>query len=218
MSTPHDDITAGVDAVVLPVGAHQHAETVEAIRAQTHRPERIATGKPPSGSAVKWLWLVESGVVPERTALERLLVASAAFDGSEAPALLASRVLTVDGGLDPHALPVPEIREPDLVLPALEHGLVALRAARGGSLLVRADAFGEVHPRDARLALEWTVRLLGRAPGVLVPGSVAVRSGARRSRETLPSHLRALVALEPAERMWFAFHLAEHELAIRRAG
>jgi hypothetical protein len=68
--------------------------------------------------------------------------------------------------------------------------------------------------------LEWTARLLRREPGMLVPASVVVRDPAcaRRSRSParalLASRLRLLGgdALQPRERPWFAFRLAEQGL------
>jgi hypothetical protein len=162
------------------------------------------------------LWLLDAGVLPEPDALERLL--EAAESASQPPALLVSKILAPDGKLDEGSLPVPEVHRTDRVLAALEQHAVALRVARRGSMLLRADegarfATGLVSDRD----LEWTARLLRDKRGLLVPSSVAVRDAGRTRPPRLKDALRLLAALEPKERLWFAAHLGEQALASRRS-
>jgi hypothetical protein len=171
-----------------------------------------------------WVWLLDAGVVAEPAALEQLV--SATRGAEPGPVLVASKVLALDGTLDPASAPVPEVHRRDYVLAALEQHAVPLRLARRGSLLVRHDALrtsGAVESFDRDL--EWTVRLLSGQPGILAPASVAVRTrgkgGSGGSRATrggpdLITALRVLAAVEPRERLWFAAHFGEQALAARR--
>jgi GT2 family glycosyltransferase len=214
-------------AVILPADGVSAETTVEALDHQSLRPGRIIV----VGSAAEfseaiqaasecdpsWVWLLDSGVLPEPTALESLL---AAAESGPAVALLVSKVLAPGGTVDLLSLPVPEVHRGDRVLTALEHRAVPLRVARRGSMLVRHEAVqqldaGQALDRD----LEWTARLLRREPGLLAPTSVVVRAQTTRrtARAQVASTLRLLAALEPRERLWFAVHFGEQALISRRA-
>lgn len=163
--------------------------------------------------APEWVWLLQAGVIPEPDALQQLVLAAESPPPS--PAIVASRVLTTEGGLDPESLPVPEAHRGDRILGALERGAVPLRVARHGSLLVRSAAISQLD--SGRLLdgdLEWSAKLLRDSPGLLVPASVAVRAkgGPSRRAGQLVGMLRLLYALEPRERLWFAAHFGEQAL------
>ena len=104
--------------------------------------------------------------------------------------------------------------------------MLAIRVARRGSLLVHGSGLEVMRTQWPRLTpfaddLEWTARLLKQRPGLLVPGSVAVRS--REGRGARPR----LLGLEPARRIrlllgdaiefgdkpWFVFRFAEEAMA-----
>jgi hypothetical protein len=172
------------------------------------------------GAGESWLWLLDEGVFPEPDALDRLLEVAGALDPT--PVLLASRVLAPDGTLDWASSPVPDVHRSDRVLAALEHRCVALRAARRGALLVRADAleplgirpFTALSERD----VEWTAKLLSGDTGVLVPASVAIRAVPLRPPRPRPRNwLRLLATLESRERLWFTAHLIEREAKLIRS-
>lgn len=160
-----------------------------------------------------WVWLLDSGVVPEPSALEELLDALDAMPAAPPPALLASQVFTSSGALDRASIPALEVTRPARVLSALENRTVALRAARYGSLLVHAPSAIEVGAAaghgGAAHDLAWTARLLVDGVGVLVPRSAVIRSSGRRSVRSLsrPADLlgaaRLLAGLSPLERLWF---------------
>jgi hypothetical protein len=170
-----------------------------------------------------WLWLLNSGVVPEPTALENLL--SPLADMNPRPVLLASRVLTPDGRLEQAAAPVPVSHlRADRVLAALDHRCLAVRVARSGSLLVHGPSLAQVGVRSTSSLvdrhLEWTARLLGPSAGVLVPTSVVVSAPdgrplpLRSAYARISASLRMLAGLQPEDdRVWFAVHLAERGLA-----
>ena len=67
---------------------------------------------------------------------------------------------------------------------------------------------------------EWSARVLREAPGLLVPDSVAVRTGPHPGRawRLLRGRLRLLFgnAIEPPEKAWFALRLAEDALGYLR--
>jgi len=212
--------------VILPAEGADAGATVEALERQTRAPAQIivvesgaqfadaihdATAADPS-----WVWLLDSGVLPEPNALESLLSAA---ESSAAAALLVSKVLSADGTLDPLSLPVPEVHRGERVLAALEQHAVALRVARRGSMLIRRDALQTIDARQVlERDLEWTARLLKREPGLLVPASVVVRAQTqqRMARAQVATTLRLLAALEGRERLWFAVHFGEQALALRR--
>jgi len=170
-----------------------------------------------------WVWLLDAGAVPERRALECLLGATKGV--SPVPGLLASRVMTADGTLDPSSTPVAEVHHAERVLDALEQHVVPLRAVRSGSLLVTSSALERDAPDGASAladrALEWSVRMLRRELGVLVPGSVVLRPpGSERHPSAavrVAAAVRLLGALEPRERLWFAAHLGERALGSLRS-
>lgn len=166
-----------------------------------------------SESGSSWVWVLASGVIPELAALERLLEELERKHSRPTPVLLASKVLTVDGKLHPASTPVPETFRPARVLAALDQRLVALRAARNGSLLVHRRSLEQIGVTTTRAVvareLEWTARLLKDAPGMLVPTSTAVRGdGERQRRPPLLSAARLIVRLDRRERLWFAYYLA----------
>jgi hypothetical protein len=164
-----------------------------------------------------WVWLVDGSTAPEPSALERLLEAVANLGSLSPPVLLASKVVTPDGALDPGSLPTPRARELDFAVAACQQHLVALRVARRTSLLVHRRGFEACGlPRAGSLPggddLEWTARLLRHEPGVLVPRSVAIRRPrGKQPRVELAARLRLLRsdALARGEKPWFAFRLVE---------
>jgi hypothetical protein len=214
-------------AVILPAEGAFAGPTRDALERQTRPPERIIVVESASGFSEaiheasgcdrSWVWLLDSGVLPEPGALESLL---AAAESSPAAALLVSKVLTPEGTLDLPSLPVPEVHRGERVLAALERRAVALRVARRGSMLVRHDTLQGLDARQALdRDLEWTARLLRREPGLLVPASIVVRAQARRLKAgaQVATKLRLLAALEGNERLWFAVHFGEQALSSRRA-
>ncbi len=177
----------------------------------------------------EWLWLLDGSVVPEPEALEHLIGAVGALDALPAPVLLASKVLTPDGSLDPRSLPVPQVFDPDLVVAVFDRRLVPVRLARRGSLLVNRRGFEAFRlPRTGSVFfgddLVWTARLLRSEPGLLVPRSVAVRrpasgrAAARDRRASVTDGLRLLLSdgLTLGEKPWFAGRLAEELAAALR--
>lgn len=216
-------------AVIAPADTASADLTVEALARQTVRPGRVIAIESVAAlpDAVEeaydcdrsWLWLLDGGVVPEPDALENLL---AAADGAEpAPALLVSKVLSPDGTLDPASLPVPEVHRSERVLAALARHAVALRVARRGSMLVTHAALRQTGAENALARdLEWSARLLRDELGLLVPASIATRTGAQSRPAPAPrpaAAVRTLAALEPGNRLWFAVHFAEQALESRRA-
>ena len=160
-----------------------------------------------------WVWLLDGGIAPEPTALERLLDAA-----DNQLALISSKVTRPDGNLERASLPVPEVHRGELVLEALDRHHVPLRVARRGSLLVRFDALkasgaSAAFERD----LAWSARLLSRSAGALEPRSVVVRTrGAERGWPSVSETVGLLGALAPRDRPWFLAHCVEQALEARR--
>ncbi len=221
----------GVCAIVVaPEGTP--LRTSDALERQTRQPDRVVFAGPglpwedASSGEETWLWFLDAGVAPQPEALERLLEFASGAGGLPAPALLAGKVVLPDGYLDARSLPTAKVRDPDLLVSALEQRVLSLRVARRGSLLVRRSAVGVPDGGSRRLDpmtddLEWTARLLRDRPGLLVPGSVAVREpAAERSPvgRDLAKRGRLLLgdAIELRDKPWFAFRFLEEALAGRR--
>lgn len=175
-------------------------------------------------TGTEWIWLLDGLAVPASDALVALLAGAARGHGSRACVLAAGRIVTSEGEAHPGALPWPVLLDKQVALDAAVERLVAVRAARHGSLLVRRSAVeAQGLPRPAYRAsgddLEWTSRLLREGPGFLVPESVAAR---RRDEADRPGadaarpwrgRLNALdlIARGPfslQERLWFGYGLA----------
>jgi len=134
-----------------------------------------------------WIWLLDEAAVPRRDALDHLLRFAEDPGGLPAPLVLASKVVDGSGGLREDALPQHVFRRREFALAACAQRVMAVRAARNGSLLIRADAvvrFGL--PRRGMPTgwgiYDWTARIL-RGPddvGYLVPDSVAQIDGPPR--------------------------------------
>lgn len=147
---------------------------------------------------MSWRLVVADGVVPDPGALEALHAARARVPDA---VVLAAKVVLPDGSLDPGSEPWPRILDKDAAIDAAREGLVAVRAAPPGALLVR-DA---IAPTLASTA----AALAGRGRGYLVPAAVARRqtpSPAVSRRERL--RLLRAPHWSREERLWQLFMLA----------
>ncbi len=169
-------------------------------------------------AGAEWLWLLELGARPQPDALERLVEVLERPTPLPPPVLLASRIVTPEGELDHGATPVLDKRAIPVLTDAFHHGLIPLRVARSGSLLVNVRAL-EGRTRH-RHDLVWTARLLRSAPGMLVPASVVVRDQPSSSMLDVRGTIALLfsAALAPYEKPWFAFRFVEDALAAVRRG
>jgi len=168
------------------------------------------------------VWLLDAdAVIPEPAALAELLRVLDAPGDLPAPALLTSRVLGADGVLDPDRAPAQPLLDREVAIAAARRGVVAVRTARWGSLLVAREVFATLTGPRSDYApevadLEWTARILRERPGHLVPRSIARRAGDAGGRPVDPRELRdrvrllrrrdAWIAQEP---VWLAFLLAQ---------
>ncbi|MGI8623619.1 MAG: hypothetical protein ACR2NB_09090 [Solirubrobacteraceae bacterium] len=174
------------------------------------------------GLGADWTWLLDAdSVVSEPAALAEFLRVLDAPDDLPEPALLTSRVLAPGGDLAPERAPGQPLLDREVAIAAARRGVVAVRTARWGSLLVAHDVFatltgprGDYAPGVADL--EWTARILRERPGYLVPRSVARSVGDAAGGPVDPRELRdrmrlvrrrdAWTAQEP---VWLAFLLAQ---------
>lgn len=219
------DATAATDATLAALAGQTEppGEVLLARRVRRGAAALSAVGAPPPSHGAAWVWLVDSGVAPQAEALERLLKAIERMDALARPVLIAGKVMTPEGVPDPGSLPIPSVSDPELAVAAFDRHLLALRAARSGSLLVDRRAFDRLGaPRPG--GLEWTGRLLREGAGFLEPASVAIR----QPMEPRDEHARRLAglldwvrllaggALDSRERPWFAFRLGEEALGALR--
>lgn len=199
------------------------AETRAALEAQEPAPlaahetldAALATG-------AEWIWLLDGVTVPAPDALAAFAGAVERLTGLPEPLVLAGRVLDTSGELHPDALPRHEIFEKQLTVEAIERGMVQLRAAPSGSLLLRREAFERFGPLRTDLPPSWaafafTARALQSwdDTGHLVPSSVAVRkvpprpTGRRGGALRTRARLLAGPTWTPTERLWEGFLVAE---------
>ena len=126
-----------------------------------------------------WMWLMDDDTVPEAEALEELLVADSAVDGTDSrPLVLASRVVWTDGRDHPMNKPWPKQVERDAVIRSATLGLMPLRSASFVSLLVRREAVERHGLPHAHYFIwnddvEFTARVLRTETGYWVPRSVS---------------------------------------------
>jgi len=204
------------------------ASVLEAVRGQTLRPrDQVVVPRRGGLAALRadspWLWLLDGSVLPEPPALERLLQVLDDPGPLPAPVLLASKIVTPAGAFDRSSLPVAQVMDRDVAIAAFERRVVSLRLVRGGSLLVNREWVSVPgHPSLDPFAddLEWAARILWRGPGMLVPGSVAVRlpvdarAAHRRARRQLVERAKLLRtdAIDPTDKPWFALTVLEDGL------
>jgi len=162
-----------------------------------------------------WSLVVDAGVEPAPDALEQLQRARVTVPEA---VVLAAKVVLPDGSLDPGSEPLPRILDKEAAIASARLGLLAVRAVRPGTLLVRDDARALLAARGPAAVLAASAAALADGGGHLVPAAVAVR--------TLPAPvepLRARLALLRAphwtreERLLQLFTLAQGA-AGRRAG
>lgn len=125
-----------------------------------------------------WLWVMDDDLIPEPTALERLVQATHRLE-SERPAILASRVVWKDGSLHPMNIPWPKLIPFSDYLRFRSEGIPPLRWAAYTSLLVATWAlrrYGYPCPEFFIRAddLEHTGRILRYEKGFWVLNSVAI--------------------------------------------
>jgi len=182
-----------------------------------------------SAAGIQWRWLRDGTAEPAPDALERLTGALAELRSLPSPALLASKVVDCDGAVVPALAPWYRRDDPALAMDAAGCGVLPIRAAGTGSVLVRDDVLDAAGaPRrglpPGAAALEWTARMLRGRVGYLVPASVAVAADAPRAPvgalDARPLHdLRAGAALlagrafSPREKLWLGL-----EVSLRAAG
>jgi hypothetical protein len=226
---------------LLPDGAEEPPdELLESVGRQTRAPDEVFAIRHVAGfqdaiyngldGGTEWFWLLDSSVTPEPAALESLLGALERVDLLPAPLLLASKVVTPEGSLDPFSLPVPQVFDPDVVVAVFDERLLPVRLARRGSLLVNRRALEKLGlPRVGSIFfgedLVWSARVLKDKPGLFVPASVAVRrpmsdrAAAKRRRTSVAETVRLLLSdgLRPGEKTWFGGRLGEELLALMGA-
>jgi hypothetical protein len=168
-----------------------------------------------------WLWLLDGSVRPRADTLAELLDAAGGHGDLPEPSLLASLAVTEGGAPAEDHAPWFRRGETDLALRAVTRRLLPVRAAQGGSLLVRTAAARAVGPPPAHVArpvaaLEWTSRVLRGRVGYLVTASLV---DAATPGIDAPARAQALAAMlaghgvDPRERLWLA---AEGADALRR--
>lgn len=191
------------------------------LTAQERAPDAVLRSAAVLGSGLEqalrtgpdWLWILDGSALPRPAALARLVERADEHEELPAPDVLASAVLGADGSVAAAHAPWFRRGETDLALRAALARVLPVRAARAGSLLVRADAARASDPPlgdldDPGAALEWTARLLRRGTAYLVPASVADAAPApERGAEADVKAVAALLAgggWGPRERVWLA--------------
>lgn len=232
MRRGHSERLGGVCALVGTRSSRpEHVRaTRDALAITVPSPDHVLTPAPDDGAGglaaalatrADWVWLFDGVTVPAPGACAAFEVALERLAGLPAPLVLASKVLDGRGALHPDAAPRHEIFEKQLTVDACERGLVHLRAAPSGSLLVHRDAFERFGPLRTDLPASWvafdfTARVLRSwdDTGYLVPTSIAVRMMAPRPRRRSGAlRTRARLLAGPTwtttERLWEGFLIAE---------
>jgi len=127
-------------------------------------------------SGVDWVWLLDGSALPAPDALARLWAVIEDLGPLPPPVLLTSTSWLGADQLDAARAPWPRLTVKQVALDACQRGLVSIRAARHGSLLVDRRALsGHALPLvaygDQTEDLEWSARLLNAGVGYAVPAS-----------------------------------------------
>ena len=231
-------MSLGVVSVVvdrLPAHPELLRETLAAVAAQERAPQHVLERGAAAGleaaraTGADWIWLLDGITVPAPGALAAFEDGLERLAGLPEPLVLAGRVLTADGTMHPDALPRHELFEKELSVAACARGLVHLRAASSGSVLVRRRVLDRFAAPRTDLPPSWAIfELTARVlqswgdPGYLVPDSVAVRrvpprpagraGGALRTR----ARLLGSSAWTTTERLWETYILAEATIRAAR--
>jgi len=213
------------------------AETRAALAAQQPEPQHVlewagedeAAGVAAAlATGADWIWLLDGVTVPDGGALAAFAAGLELLAGLPEPLILAGKVVDATGALHPDVLPRHEIFEKQRTVDACERGLVHLRAAPSGSLLIRREAFARFGPLRTDLparwsAFEFTARVLQlwEDTGYLVPSSVAVRATSpRRARRSGALRTRARLlagsSWTTTEKLWEGFLVAEEAVKAAR--
>lgn len=175
---------------ILVVDNASNDGTVELIRARYPEVELLALTTNGGGAGgfyaglrhaheagYEWIWLMDDDTIPRPGCLAALL--AGAERAPDQPQLLSSKAVWTDGRLHPMNSQGFERTRTDRVIGASRLGLMPLRTATFVSLLVNRRAVDE-HGLPLRRYflwsddIEYTARVLRRAPGYLVPASVAL--------------------------------------------
>jgi hypothetical protein len=180
---------------------------------------RVAAATSPD---VAWVWLLDGRTTPAPAALAQLLLVA---DEIPEPVLLVSKLLDRQGRLVCDESLRHEVFEKERTVAAIGRGLVHLRTAPHGSVLVARSALRRIGMPRADLdpgldMLEWSARLLRRweDSGYLVPASVAIRETGPEVRSQWWARARLLKgdAWAPTEKLWEAFLLGQAAAATVR--
>ena len=178
-----------------------------------------------AATGAAWVWLLDGWTVPAPHALAELLLIA---HGADEPVLVASKVLDEQGRISGADSLRHEVFEKEHSVLAAERGLVQLRTAAHGSVLVTGEALRRSMMPRADLPpgvdmLEWSARLLRSWEdiGYLVPASVAVRHSGPTPAPGWLERARLLTgpAWTPTEKLWETFLLGQTAaVAIRGRG
>lgn len=226
---------SGIDVVVVHAAGDnrlsraidaQRGVSLTAISADAPLREVAAEARRAHGD---WLWLLDGSAVPAPDALSELLRAA-----SQSPLrpvdIVASKITTSEGRLATGHAPWYGTGITDRAMLAIAARQLPIRAARGGSLLVRAGAAAGVAPPSKTLdpaaaSVEWTARILREGTGILAPRSQGTATAATSIDNeamgvgTLSDLLASAKVLRspawrPSERLRLALHATGR--AIRR--
>jgi hypothetical protein len=218
-------IRADVCAVIYgETSGSKFAALRDALDAQTLSPAIVLRAPGLSAAAraaaatspdVGWVWLLDGCTTPAPAALAQLLVVA---DEIPQPVLLVSKVLDRQGRLVCDQSLRHEVFEKERTVAAVGRGLVHLRSAGHGSVLVARSALRRIGMPRADLdpsldMLEWSARLLRswEDSGYLVTASVAIRETRPEVRSQWWARARLLSggAWAPSEKLWEAFLLGQ---------
>jgi len=215
----YGDAPGPVSQVLLRALDAQAAPPAIVLRAQGLSAAVRAAAAAPGAAGV---WLLDGWTVPAPDALAELLSIA---NGSDEPVLVASRVLDEQGRLSGADILRHEVFEKERSVGAVERGLVHLRTAAHGSVLVTGSALRRSRVPRTDLPpgvdmLEWSARLLRSWEdiGYLVPASIAVRHCGPAPVPGWLQRARLLrgTAWSPTEKLWEAFLLGQTAAAAIR--
>jgi len=176
------------------------AELLSAVTSQERRADFNARISDRPSADADWIWLLDGTALPCPGALATLLAAARRLEAAAPPIILASIIVGRDGRLAPEHVALATQGRTAVAVQTASLRVLPIRAATGGSLLIRPQRFIE-RPRPGMApVVTWTARRLREGGGFLVPSSVARARPAAHPRLE-QAVLASRLALGPGRRV-----------------
>lgn len=202
--------------MVCAVLAEHDRELQSAVAAQERPADLVARFSDTPSAAADWLWILDGTALPCPGALAALLSVARRLDSIVSPVLLTTRIVGSDGCLAAAHVPVAPQNQTAMAVRTARMRVLPIRAATGGSLLVRREGLAALPRPGMGPTLAWTAQHLREGGGFLVPSSLALARPVAHpwlEQAAMAAGLILGPGLNAKERLRFATEVCERALA-----